>query len=170
MKDLILFAGAPGVGKSTIGHILEKESDIVYINYTAIRQSFQDLSWKTNSKEELAAYQYLLTTLNNSYSHDKNIVLVDDLPMFRPNRILQTAELFRNHEVLVLSFVVTDDQILEKRILSDATPNRFNNPALAKKWNNELLRSKIVPYEKRIDTTYMTPQEVVSQIKKYLDE
>ncbi len=111
MKDLIIIAGAPGSGKSTLTKSLREKLSSVEIEFSVFRNFHLDSEWKNkNEKEENMAFENFLFVVRNYLSHGYKNIIVHDFQDFRIPQLL--AE-FKNSIVITL---VVDDSELKKRI------------------------------------------------------
>ena len=92
MKDLIVIAGAPGTGKTTISNLLARELNSFVFDFGVLRQIHSDNDWSNWSEaEEQMAFENLIFILKNYKKHGHKNVILNDLQDFR---ILQIPDVF----------------------------------------------------------------------------
>ncbi len=70
MINIIIIAGSPGSGKSTVCGLLLKELDSVWIDYGRLREFHLDREWKkADKKEEEMTFENLALILENYIKH-----------------------------------------------------------------------------------------------------
>lgn len=169
MYDLILLIGTAGIGKTTIGRLLEEKFNIPYINYGWLRQFYRDIHWRIDSKEERYAFEQLKKMLLSHILLGYKNIVVDDLPLFRPSRVIHLAKYFKDSKYIIISLVVDDDKILKQRVMDETRDSGLKDVEKAIEWNRELKESKLLSNEYRIDTTKKNMHEVVEEIRTLID-
>ncbi len=169
MYDLVLLIGTSGIGKTSTGRLLEEKLNIPYINYGWLRQFYRDINWKTDSKEEQYAFEQLKEMLRKHIQLGYKNTVVDDLPLFRPSRVIQLADHFKENKYIIISLVVNDNEILKQRVMDETRDSGFRDVEKAIKWNRELRESQLLPNEHRIDTTKKSVHEAVEEIKRLIE-
>lgn len=90
--DLIVIAGAPGSGKSTVCRLLQPELDGPLIELGRLREFHLNRAWtNTSSLEEEMAFENLVGIVRNYFRHGYKNVLVTDL---NDSRVQQIPGLF----------------------------------------------------------------------------
>jgi adenylate kinase family enzyme len=170
MYDLVLLIGTAGIGKTSTGRLLEEKLNVPYVNYGWFRQFYRDICWKTGSKEEQYAFEQLKKMLQKHIQLGYKNTIVDDLPLFRPSRVIQLVDNFKDSRYIIISLVVNDDEILKQRVMDETRDGGFRDVEKAIKWNRELRESQLLPNEHKIDTTKKGVHEVVEEIKTLIEE
>ncbi len=163
MKDLIILAGAPGSGKSTIGELLREQEGFVLIDFGWLRQGHLNNKWSNaTSEEEEMTYENLIFIVKNYWKHGyKNIIVTDLLE----KRIAILAETFKNSDYIIVSLVITNDEELKNRVLGERDSG-FKNVERAIEWNENLRSGPSLPHEYKIDNTHNDPTKTVTEILK----
>lgn len=161
MKDLIIIAGAPGSGKSTLTKSLREKLSSVEIEFSVFRNFHLDSEWKNkNEKEENMAFENFLFVVRNYLSHGYKNIIVHDFQDFRIPQLL--AE-FKNSIVITL---VVDDSELKKRITN--RNSGFKDVTKAIEWNKNIKNTPPLPNEYRIDNTKKMEAETFKETLKIL--
>jgi len=158
--DLIIFAGAPGSGKSTIGTLLQRQIGSPLIDFGWLREFHLDPEWKNESQEEQEmAFENLVFILRNYAAHGYGNVIVNDLDA---DKVTRLVELFKDNRLAVITLVVSDEEELKERIA--ARKNGFTNVDKALFLNRQAIESPSLPNETRVDTAHRSVQETVENI------
>ena len=158
--DLIVIAGAPGSGKTTVADLLHGTLESPYIDFGYIREFHLDREWKNQSpREEQMSFENLVYILKNYIRYGYKNIIVTDLQDFRVQRI---PELFAEHSYLIATMVITSDNELALRIRNRNDGFRDAQRALA--WNKEIQERPLVAGEHRIDNTHNEPKRTADMI------
>jgi len=80
LYDLIVIAGAPGSGKTTVADLLHGTLKSPYIDFGYIREFHLDQEWKdANPQEEQMSFENLVHIIKNYISYGYNNIVVTDL-------------------------------------------------------------------------------------------
>ncbi len=161
MKDLIIIAGAPGSGKSTVCALLLKELDSVWIDFGKLREFHLDREWnKANETEEKMTFENLIFMVENYLKHGYKNIIVDDIRDFRVGEL---HNLFKSS--MVISLYASDSEI-EKRITS--RNDGWKDIEKAVKWNQDIQAQPESERSYKIDNTDLSPEETVGKILNIL--
>ena len=159
--DVIVIAGAPGSGKTTVGQHLRAAQGWPLIELGRLRQFHLDPAWTlASAAEEQMAFENLLALLRNYRRHGYRNVLVNDLEDFRVQHIPTALEGYR---YVIISLVV-DDEELARRVLDPARDSGFRDVQTAIAWNQRLRHRPLLPNEHRLDSSHQQPQETVESV------
>ena len=163
MNELIILAGAPGSGKSTLGHGLKDALDSVFIDYGQLRKFHMDPFWiKKGDTEEALAFENLLFVIRNYFDKGWKPVIVSDLPFFR------TAELataFPDNRTMVITLMISDEE-LARRV--ELRSEGWKDMGRIMEWNRQVRESAPLPQEVRIETTGLQKEETLNKALAYL--
>ena len=161
MKDLIIIAGAPGSGKTTIAKLLKEKLDSPYIDFGWLREFHLDHEWKkANDIEEKMSFENLVSILKNYTSYNYENVIVTDL---LDKRVEEIPELFKNNKYIIISLLIDSDEELKKRVIGERDSG-FKNAEAAIEWNNELKNRGTLANEHKIDNSHNDPNKTVAKI------
>jgi hypothetical protein len=160
MFNLLVIAGAPGSGKTTVAELLYAALASPYIDFGDIREFHLAQDWKTASpREEQMSFENLIYILRNYFRYGYENVIVTDLQDFR---VQQIPELFGGHNYLIATLIVKDDDELAARIQNRDDGFRDIGRALA--WNKQIQERPLVVGEHRIDNTHNEPKRTADMI------
>lgn len=159
-RDLLVIAGAPGSGKTTVCDILHAALESPYIDFGDVRNFHLDRQWSNQSpREEQMAFENLIFILKNYIRYGYKNVILNDLKDFR---VRQIPELFAEDDFLIATLVVESDDELTTRIKN--RKSGFTNVERALAWNKEIQRRPLLAGEHRIDNTFDSPQHAADKI------
>ena len=114
LLDLLVIAGAPGSGKTTVSDILYATLQSPYIDFGDVRNFHLDDEWSNQSlREEQMSFENLVYILKNYVRYGYKNVILNDLKDFR---VQQISELFAEHDYLIATLVIESDDELAARI------------------------------------------------------
>ena len=158
--DLIVVAGSPGSGKTTVCDILHGAFQSPYIDFGDVRNFHLDRFWSNQSaREEQMSFKNLVYILKNYIRYGYKNVILNDLKDFR---VQQIPELFAEQNYLIASLVVKSDDELAARIR--CRNSGFTNVERALAWNKEIQERPLLAGEHRIDNTHNEPQQTADII------
>jgi adenylate kinase family enzyme len=160
MMDIIIFAGAPGSGKTTIGNILQSKLRSPLIDFGNLRNWHLDREWSNASKEEeQMAFENLIFVVQNYLKHDYKNIILNDL---RNDKIEALARIFKDFKFVVISLVITNDEILKERVLGNRDSG-FKAFEVSLRWNKELQEISF-PNEYKVDNTDIDAEKASQEI------
>ena len=158
--DLLVIAGAPGSGKTTVSDLLHTALQSPYIDFGDVRNFHLDSQWSNESpREEQMSFENLIYILKNYIRYGYKNIILNDLKDFR---VQQIPELFAEHNYLVVTLVIQSDEELAARIRN--RNSGFTNVERALAWNKEIQQRPLLAGEHRIDNTYNEPRQTVDMI------
>jgi adenylate kinase len=165
MKDLIVIAGAPGSGKTTVGELLHARLQSVYIDFGDLRVWHLDREWKKASQDEEAmSFENLIFVVNNYVRHEYKNVIVTDL---KDEKVQQIPGVFQNLDFVIFSLFVETDEEISRRVA--VRNSGFKNVNAAVAWNRALINRACVANEYKIDNTHNDPQKTLDVILQHLE-
>jgi len=161
MKDLIILAGAPGSGKSTVGELLRENEGYALIDFGWFRQGHLDNLWSNvTPAEESMTWENLIFIIRNYWKYGyKNVVVTDLLD----EKVAILAETFKDKDLIIVSLIISDDQELKNRVLGDRDSG-FKNFDEAIEWNKKLISRPALRNEYKIDNTKNDPAKTAKEI------
>jgi dephospho-CoA kinase len=158
--NLIVIAGAPGSGKTTVSDLLHAILQSPYIDFGDVRNFHLDRQWSNQSpEEEQMSFENLIYILKNYIRYGYKNVILNDLKDFR---VRQIPELFAAHNYLIATLVVPSDDELAARIRK--RNSGYTNVESALAWNKEIQRRPLLAGEYRIDNMRNDPRQTVDII------
>ncbi len=165
MKDLIILAGTPGSGKSTLCRLLREELHSPYIDFGWMREWHLSPDWSNQSPEEREmAFENLVFILKNYLKHGYKNILVTD---FGDGHVELLTKIFSDNDVIVVSLILNDDEELKRRVLSERASG-FKNFEAAIAWNRMARERPDFKNEYKIDNTSSDPQKTAREILRLL--
>lgn len=163
MHDLIILAGAPGSGKSTLGYGLKGALDGVYIDYGHLRKFHMDPEWnKKGDAEEALTFENLLFIVQNYLSRGWKPVIVSDTPFYRTPEL---AAAFPESKVCVVTLMTSDEELARR--IAERTEG-WKDLGRILEWNKAVRESTPLPNEVRIETTGFPREETLARTLQYL--
>lgn len=164
--DLIVIAGAPGSGKTTVADLLHGILGSPYIDFGYIREFHLDSEWKNQSpEEEQMSFENLVYIIKNYIRHGYKNIIVTDLKDFR---VEQIPEIFAGYSYLIATMVIKNDDELALRIRNRDDGWRDVPRAVA--WNKHIQERPLLVGEHKIDNTHHEPKRTLDVILQILQE
>ena len=158
--DLLVIAGSPGSGKTTISDLLHATLKSPYIDFGDVRNFHLDPQWSNQSPgEEQMSFENLVYILKNYIRYGYKNVILNDLQDFR---VQQIPELFAGHNYLIVTLVVKREEELAAQICKRNSGVTSVERALA--WNKEIQQRALLKGEHRIDNTDREPKQTADVI------
>ncbi len=125
MVDLIIIAGAPGSGKTTICNILKEKLNSPMITFGHIRGFHLDQKWSnTTPIDELMTFNNLQFIIQNYFNNGYRNIIINDLEV---HRIEQIPEIYLNKQILIFTLFLNNDQELKERVLTESRDSGFRD-------------------------------------------
>ncbi len=158
--DLLVIAGAPGSGKTTVSDLLHAVLQSPYIDFGDVRNFHLDSQWSNQSpREEQMSFENLVYILKNYVRYGYKNIILNDLKDFR---VRQIPELFAGYNYLIATLFVASDEELTRRIRN--RNSGFTNVERALAWNKEIQHRPLLKGEHRIDNTDNEPKQTADVI------
>lgn len=163
-KDIIIIAGSPGSGKTTLSESLQKELDSPLIDFGKLREFHLDRAWeKVTQKEKDMSFGNLIYIIKNYLKNGYENIIINDLSEYMVNELWQ---IFSDTDLSIITLVVSDENELESRI--STRKDGFKDFTAARDWNKRLLQKTLLPNESKIDTSELDQTETFMEVIKGL--
>lgn len=161
MVDVIIIAGAPGSGKSTLGEALRDRLQSPYFEFGWIPE-FRKLPNRelTQPEEESLSFENLSLVAKNYLRHGyKNIIITD----LNDKRLLDIDKVFSDYTYVILTLVIDDENKHKARILDDTRSSDYRNVERAKRQNAMIKARSLLTNEYRINNTNASVDDIVKE-------
>ena len=166
MLDLIVIAGAPGSGKTTISNLLSAYLDSPLIDLGHIRQFHLNPAWTNASEdEELMSFENLVFMVHNYVKHGYGNVIVNDLMDYR---VQETPKHFNSLNYLIITLILKDESELKRRVLIPERDSGFRDYRNAIEWNRSLF-SREIENEIKVENSTADIESIMSELKQLID-
>lgn len=162
-KQVIVIAGAPGSGKSTIAELLQKKLKSPLFEFGWIPEfRRKDLNHEIPyHEEEQMAFESLMLVTKNYTKHGFLNVIITDLA---DERIKNLHKTLRGIDYLLITLEIHDDHVLKERVLTQSRSSEYRDWNEAVKINNGILARPLLPKETRFDATKNSKRKITNQI------
>ena len=117
MKEIVVIAGAPGSGKSTVAEALQRRLDSPMFEFGWIPEfrhtGRRDLTYV---EEESLAFENLILVVQNYVKHGFENIIITDL---NNDYIGQLPRILATHNVLIVTLRLSDEDVLKTRVLNE---------------------------------------------------
>jgi chloramphenicol 3-O-phosphotransferase len=160
--QIIVIAGAPGSGKTTVTQLLHEHYQSVMIDFGWLRQFHLDRMWTRASKaEEAMAFENLTFILRNYLKHGYSHILLNDL---EDQRVQQIPSLFEPRDFMIVTLTVNDETEHKQRVLNPERDSGYRDYQTAIAWNKAIQQRPLLVNEYRINNTRQTAEDACRQI------
>ena len=164
--ELLVIAGAPGSGKTTLSRLLFEEFTCPYIELGYLRQFHLDYEWSNMSeREESMSFENMLFLVRNYFRHGYRPVILADLEDFRVQEIPRH---FQDVNFKIATLIVADDAELKRRVLLPERDSGYRDYASSIAWNHDVIERPAVQNEIKVDNTNPDPTHVLRQLRSMI--
>jgi adenylate kinase family enzyme len=158
--DLIVVAGAPGTGKSTVCAELRSRLGSPYIEFSTLRQPHLDQLWRNASDtEHEMSFQNLAFMLGNYWRHGYRDVILTDL---QDDRLARIPTDLAPRTFGIFTLVVDREDELRARISSRR--EGFVNVQAALSWNRAVRARAALPRELKLTIDGLPAEQIANTI------
>lgn len=161
--DVIVIAGAPGTGKSTLAKKIQEDSGNPMFEFGWIPEYRNKPNGEIPyEKEEALSFENLILVTKNYLKNGfKGIVLTD----LDDKRIPEIPNIFGNQKYLIVTLYLSNNETLKKRVLEPTRSSAYRNVEEAIEINNRIVNRNLLPNEIRFDAEKMLPTEILNNLK-----
>jgi adenylate kinase family enzyme len=159
MPDFIFVAGAPGSGKSTVAKQLQERLGSPCFEFGWIPE-FRLPGPESQALEEALSFENLTLVVKNYIRHGYRNIIVTDLNDIRFREIPRR---FARYRYVILTLVVTDDEVLRRRVLDETRSSGYRDEEAALRHNRLIQGRRLLPNEYRVDNTGQGIDETVGE-------
>jgi dephospho-CoA kinase len=147
--DLIVIAGSPGAGKSTLCCELRTRWNVVpTIELSDLRNLHLDRDWSNQSEDDIAiAFDHLVYIVHSYAKHKRKPVLVTDL---REEWVSRVDEAFADLGYAIIT-LFSSDAVIRHRV--GARTQGFTNVDAAVEWNRAVQRRQLLAREYSVESS-----------------
>lgn len=168
MYDLIIIAGAPGSGKTTISKILSKKLDSPCIDFGNLRWFHLDPYWKkANDNEEKMTFENLIFMIYNYKKYGYTNVIINDFEDFR---IQEAEKYFGKLNYRIFTLILKEETELKRRVLDPKRDSGFRNYEKAIDWNRKIIERGELKNEIFIENSIQDIEKTLQIIMKIINE
>ena len=158
--DMMVIAGSPGAGKSTLCGVLQTLLHAPYLEFSNLRQPHLDETWSNASpEEEDMAFENLVFAVNNYLKHGYRPVIITDLLDARVGKVDKS---FAHLDYRIYTLFLQQEEEIRSRIA--ARTEGFTNVDRALAWNRHVQARPSFPNEQKIMAENRTPEELAEEI------
>lgn len=165
MPDFIFIAGAPGSGKSTLAKRLQERLGSPCFEFGWIPE-FRLPGPDSQAREEALSFENLTLVVKNYVRHGYRNVILTDLNDLRFREIPRR---FARYRYVILTLVVTDEEILQRRVLNATHSSGYRDCAAAVRHSRLIQTRRLLPNEYRVGNTHGCVEETVTEMLQILE-
>ena len=159
--NLIVIAGSPGVGKSTLGLALARRLGSPFLEFSVLREPHLDPSWSNASPaEHEMAWENLQFVVRNYVKYGYQNVVVTDL---RDERVRQVPEVFGDLAYRIVTLALADESELRRRV--GARRDGFVDVGAAVAWNAAVRARPALPHETKIKVDGRSVEDLLAAVR-----
>ncbi len=166
LPDVIVVAGAPGTGKTTVCQALAERLASPYLDLGRLRSIHLDRLWqRMSAADEAVAFENLVAMARNYCRHEFRPVLVSDLT---EDRVEEIVDVLAGLDVRIVTLVLDDPALHKRRVLDETRDSGYRDWQAALAWNQRTLQRVLPPNEHRLNSTRLSVDETVDQILSHI--
>jgi adenylate kinase family enzyme len=158
--DFIFIAGAPGSGKSTVAKRLQESLGSPCFEFGWIPE-FWLPGPDSQAREEVLSFENLTLVVKNYARHGYRDIIATDLNDLRFREIPRR---FARFHYMILTLVVTDDEVLKRRVMDETRSSGYRDCEAALRHSRLIQARRLLPNEYRVDNTHQGVEETVSEV------
>ncbi|MEH3077739.1 MAG: AAA family ATPase [Quadrisphaera sp.] len=166
MPAVVVIAGAPGAGKSSVSRELQARLDCPVFEFGWIPE-FRNTGDRTTAYEEdeQLAFECLVLVVRKYVEHGYRNVIVTDLQEDRP---AQALEVLADLDVILVTLRVEDEQLLRRRVLEETRSSDYRDDDASVALNRRLLARDALPGEVFVDVGHRPLLDVVDEVHQLI--
>ena len=166
LPQVIVIAGAPGTGKSTLARVLQERTQTPLFEFGWIPE-FRHIpnGYISYEEEEQISFENLVLVTRNYLRHGFRGVILTDLN----NRyVAEIGAVFSGLDYRIVTLVLQDEAVLAQRVLDPSRTSAYRDVEAALAINRSILSRPCYPYERRVDVTGKDVAAVLTEILEAL--
>jgi broad-specificity NMP kinase len=162
--QLLVVAGAPGTGKSTLASALREHLKAPWIDFGRLREFHLERDWSNQSPMELEmSFENMLSLVRNYARHGYQRIIVDDL---RDELVQAVPDALDEVRVCIVTLILGDAPELRRRI--ETRRDGWKDADAAIRCNQCVIERAAVRGERKIDVTGKPPAQVLEEALKLI--
>lgn len=160
--DILLIQGAPGSGKTSLAQVLHQQLESPWFEFGWIPEfRLKGEAEISYDEEEQLSFENLCLVVKNYLRHGFTNILITDL---RDLIMQQALKTFQRKRLLLVTLVLTDEEILKERVLREDRSSGYRDWQEALAINRLLSVRPTRKNEIRIDVTYIPVEAAADQV------
>lgn len=160
--DILLIQGAPGSGKTSLAQVLHQRLGSPWFEFGWIPEfRLKGEAEISYDEEEQLSFENLCLVVKNYLRHGFTNILITDL---RDPIMQQALKIFRRSRLLLITLVLTDEEILKERVLREDRSSGYRDWQEALAINRLLSSRSTRKNELRIDVTHTPVEAAAGQV------
>ena len=162
LPEIIIIAGAPGTGKSSLARLLQERSGAPMFEFGWIPEFRNRPNGQIPyAEEEQVSFENLVLVCKNYLRHRYRGIILTDL---EDRRIVEISSVFKGHDYRIITLVLDEERVLKQRVLDPQRSSGYRDWQEAAAINQSIKGRVLFPNEVRLNLTGKNLEQVYAEL------